>query len=371
LAGGEEDVVEPKMSAMTRGDSEGACFDADDLRRFSCTVFERLGMVNEDAAIIADHLIWADLRGLQWQGVQRLPQYVARAQEGGTNPRGELVLLTESPSFVVFDGSDMWGHVAGTHAMSAAMDKAVATGVGIAVVRNTTSAGALGYYGGLAAERGMIGLAINNSAPLLPAWGGTRRALGNQAFCVASPALRHEPLVLDMSTSAMSWVRIHESQRNGESLPVGVALTADGEPTVDPAAALEGMLLPMGGHRGYGLALMWEVLTGVLAGGERFAGNVSMPHDHARPQGVSMFLLAIDPRVAMPSQLFAERVDALIDQMHACPPATGAESVSVPGERSAATAANRLRTGIPLPPDVVGTLRALGAELAVEWPGAR
>jgi LDH2 family malate/lactate/ureidoglycolate dehydrogenase len=343
-------------------------FAADSLRRFAQLVFQRLGMSSDDAGVIADHLVWADLRALRWQGVQRLPQFVARLQHGGTNPSGAPAVVTEKPSFALLDGDDMWGHVAGVRAMTMAVEKARTTGIGVVVVRNTTSAGALGYYAAQAAEQQMIGLAINNSAPLQPPWNGTKKALGNQAFAIASPTGGGAPLLFDSATSAMSFVRIHEHMASGEALPDGVALSSDGQPTTDPAAALEGMLLPMGGHRGYGLALMWEVLTGVLSGGERFASNVSMPHDHGRPQGVSLLLLAIDPGAALPYARFTLRVDALIEEMQASPPVAGVERVTVPGERSAAIAEVRGREGIPLAPELVATLRGLGAELGVPWP---
>lgn len=337
------------------------------LRRFAGQVFEGLGMHTADADSLAEQLVWAELRGVASVGAKKIPQYTARLRAGGTRARAESVVLAEGDALVVIDAQDGWGQVAGARAMRLAIEKARSCGVGSALVRNTTSAGALGYFAMLAAEQRMVGLAINNSPPLQPVWGGMDKVIGNQAFAIASPAGRHDPLLFDAATSAISLARIHDHQRRGERLPQGVALTADGEPTVDPAAALAGILLPMAGHRGSGLSLMWEVLTGVLAGGSRFATDVTMPDVYDRPQAVSMFLLAIDPKVVMPVETFEARVDDLIDRVHGSAPAPGVERVTVPGERSRRTELSRTAKGIPLPAALVAELRALGEELGVSW----
>jgi LDH2 family malate/lactate/ureidoglycolate dehydrogenase len=155
---------------------------------------------------------------------------------------------------------------------------------------------------------------------------------------------------------------MHEWQARGEQLPADVALGPDGRPALDAPTAFAGMLQPMAGHRGYGLALMWEVLTGVLAGGPRFAGENAMPADFGNPTGGSMFLLALDPRAAMPYETFTARVDEMIDRMHASPAQDGFDRVRVPGERSASIARERATAGVPIPNEVVATLNDLGAE---------
>lgn len=345
------------------------------LTRFAQEIFERAGMRPADAGLLADHLVWADLRGLSRLGVGKIPQYVARLRAGGTSAGAVPVAVVDRAAFLLLDGRDTWGQVVGARAMEIAVEKARSAGAAVAVVRNTTSAGALGYFAMLAVRERMIGMAVNNSPPLQSAPGGTDRAIGNQAFAIATPAGRHAPLLLDTATSAMTLARIHDYEHRGERLPQGVALTADGVPTTDPAAALAGILLPMGGHRGFGLALAWEVLTGVLAGGARFAGNVTMPDISDRPQGVSMFLLAINPEIAMTYDAFISRVDGLIDQVHASAPAPGTERVTVPGERGYATATRRQRDGIPLPADLAAKLNDLGEDLGVSLarplPGRR
>jgi len=180
------------------------------LRQFTQLVFEKAGLRSADAQLLADHLNWADRRGISWLGVNKIPQYLERLRTGCTPADAELSIVSDLPSFVLIDGHDAFGQVVGYHAMKAAMAKARTAGAAVAVVRNTTSAGALGYFAALAAEERMIGLAINNSPPLQPAIGGTAKVVGNQAFAVGSPAGSHSPPVLDMATSAITLARIHD-----------------------------------------------------------------------------------------------------------------------------------------------------------------
>jgi LDH2 family malate/lactate/ureidoglycolate dehydrogenase len=174
-------------------------------------------------------------------------------------------------------------------------------------------------------------------------------------------------VVFDAATTAITWARIHEYEARGDDLPPGVALDRAGRPTTDPVAALSGLLLPMGGHRGYGLALMWEILTGILSGSARFGSDLTGPDDHGRPMAVSILLVAIDPALSMPHETFVERVDTLIDRIHASPPTPDSDEVRVPGERGFRLAEERERDGIPLPAAGVANLRRLGRELGVAW----
>jgi LDH2 family malate/lactate/ureidoglycolate dehydrogenase len=343
---------------------------ADALRHYSSLVFQRLGMRADDADSLAEHLVWADLHGIPSLGLRKIPQYVARLRSGGTRPDAAPSVVHQQGIIMHLDGNDAWGQVVGAHGMRLAVDTARTFGVGLTLVRNTTSAGALGRLASFAVEEDMIGLAINNSPPLQPVWGSAQKTIGNQAFAIASPAGKHPPLVLDMATSAITMARLHEYQESGQTLPPHLALTADGAPTVDPVAALKGMLLPFGGHRGSGLAIMWEVLTGVLAAGQRYLSDVTMPDVVDRPQAVSLFLLAINPTMLMPSHQFRERVDRVIDHVHAARPAPGFDAVRVPGELSHATAEQRLHDGIAVPADLITDLRRLGDELDVAWPSA-
>lgn len=251
--------------------------------------------------------------------------------------------------------------------MRAAIEKARATGAGYASVRNSSSAAAMGYYASLAIDAGMIGVAITNGIALMPPPGGTTKVVGNQGFAIGAPSSRHRPLLFDSALSLISTGEIHTAQERGEQLPPGLMLDASGAPTTDPAAALDGLYVPIGGHRGFGLALMWEVLTGVLAGGKRFAPDIGAPDDLTSPQGVSHFMLAIDPTRSMPLEEFTARVDQLIDLVHVSPPAEGIARIYVPGERGYETSERRVREGIPMTPKRLESLKKLAAEVHVEW----
>lgn len=341
---------------------------AERLRGISRGILTRVGMSAEDAGITADALVWADLHGAHAQGAAtKIPQAVPRIRAGVTRADAKVETLGERGAFACLDANNAWGPVAAARGMRVAIARAKTHGLGLAVVRNSSTGCGMGYYPLLAVAERLIGWVMNDSQLLQPAWGGKTATLGNQAFAIAVPAARHAPLLFDTATTAITLNKIEQLRDEGKLLPEGVALDANGEATIDPAAALAGTLLPMGGHRGSGLAIMWEVLTGVLAGGPRFAGNVTGLNDLTQPCGVSFFLLAIDPAASLPYDAFTARIDTLIDQVHASPPAGGTDRVRVPGERGAEMAAQRERDGIPLPAARAAKLRALAEELGVAW----
>jgi LDH2 family malate/lactate/ureidoglycolate dehydrogenase len=339
---------------------------AEPLRGFIAATCRALGVPDDDAAVIADGMTWAELRGIDL-GTRRLPTLAAAIRGGGTKAAPRRRVTSETRAFAVLDADDSWGQPAAAHGMRIAIAKARDAGVGACVVRNTGNSLAMGYYPSIAIAESLIGAAFTNALPLQAPWGGTKKVVGNQAFSIGVPARRHVPLLFDSATTAITWAGIHEYVARGERLPEGLAVDAEGHPTTDPHAALAGRLLPMGGHRGFGIALMWEVLTGILSGGEMWGPTVRGISDD-KSAGQSTFLLAIDPTVAMAYETFTQRVDELIDQVHASPPAHGVDRVVVPGERSAEMAAARERDGIPLTVARVTELRTLGESCGVPLP---
>ena len=317
-----------------------------------------------DAEVVADGMVWADLRGIEPHGVAKLEVCVRRLLAGGSPADAEPVVIAETETTALLDARGAWGQLAATRAMDLAVERARRRQVGVVVVRDSSSLGALGYYPLIAVRAGLIGLAITNSMPLLAPWGGARKLLGNQAYAIGCPSSTF-PLLLDTSNSATSWGRIRVAREKGEQLAPGLALDREGRPTTDPAAALEGLLQPAAGHKGYGLALMWEVLTGVLAG-LAFGPNVGPLELVDRRQQVAHFLLAVDPAAFLPLDLFKARVDSLIEQVHTTPTAPGVERLYVPGERSAAVQAEREKSGIPLPEVRARELRVLAEQFDLE-----
>ena len=223
----------------------------------------------------------------------------------------------------------------------------------------------MGYYPLLAVTEGMIGLAFTNGPPLIAPTGGTTKLIGNQAHAIGCPADRHYPILFDAATSAMSTSEMDLFHERGEPLPPGVLFAGDGQPTRDPALWVDGLLAPAGGHRGYGLSLMFEILTGVLAGGARFAPDVGYPFVSGEPQGVALFVAAIDPEHSIGFGELTRRVDSLIERLHASGTAPGAGRIYVPGERSFILAEKRERDGIPMPAGRLEQLRRIGSEFGL------
>jgi LDH2 family malate/lactate/ureidoglycolate dehydrogenase len=352
-------------AAVDASSAQETVINAPRLERFTQAVFEQAGMPSAEAAVLAEHLVWADLRGISALGVAKIPQYLPRLREGGTSSGVKPTVLAKRGGFLAVDGHDGFGQVVGANVMGQVVETARSTGISGAVVRNTTSAGAMGRHAMFAVKEQMIGIAINNGPALMPVHGGSEKVLGNQAFALASPAGRHAPVLLDMAVSGTSLARIHEYEHRGEALPEGLALNAAGEPTVDPVEALNGILAPMAGHRGFGLAFMWEMLTGILSGGSAFSTDIGWPATANRPQGVSMLLLAIDPEVSIPFGNYLSRADELIDRIHGSRSVEGSEHPSVPGERSDATMQQRQKDGIPIPSRLLATLVSLGNDAGV------
>ena len=338
------------------------------IRSVAFPLLQAIGMPPDDASITADAIVWNELRGAAGHGLSRIFQILERSRAGGLNLAVDWTPLRETSGTALLDAHDGWGVVAGTRAMGIAVDKARDAGVGAVVVRNSDVTSAMGYYPYVAVMAGMVGLAITNSVPLMPPWGGTEVLLGNQAFAIGAPTRNHPPLIFDSSTSAYNMGRMRRAAAGGEKLPPGVALDGKGEETDDAAAALEALrLLPMGGHRGGGLAIMWEVLTGVLAGRRSTTEVVGM-QELERTPGVSLYVQAVDPRAFLPYDTFLARVDRLIDQIHSNPPRSGVDRVRVPGERKAGFEADYRSRGVPVPAERLDRLRTLSEDLGVGWP---
>ena len=307
------------------------------------------------------------MRGDTDHSLRRLDQIARRKRAGGLETKADWTPVKKWRNVTILNGNFTWAVIGGTRAMQHAIASAKETGVGVAVVRDNDNTGALGWYPYVAASERLLGMAITNGAVLMPAWGGTPKpVIGNQAYAIASPAGKHPPVIFD-SALTMTLNALRKLSASGERLPAGLVLDRKGQPTTDPDEGLAGMLLPIGGHRGFGLAIMWEILTGALSGG-MLLGEIGEMENVSQRIGNSLFLLAIDPAAFMPIEQFLARVDRIVDEMHAAEPARPGDSVRVPGERAARNAVEAERDGVVFPERHVNMLRALGAELGVDWP---
>jgi LDH2 family malate/lactate/ureidoglycolate dehydrogenase len=339
--------------------------DWKELTTFTARLFERVGLPSEDAAIEAEVLVWANLRGVDSHGVLRIPWYVDLADRGEMNPRPRIRVEKETAATVLIDADHAFGPVVTTQAMRRAIDKGRQAGIGWTLIRNTTHQGAMAYYSLMAAQAGMAGIAIVCSPPNMAPHGARAPGVHNSPVSIAVPARRHRPLVLDMATSVAAGGKLRLAVDKGIPIPEGWALDRDGNPTTDARAAT--ILLPFGGPKGSGLAMMFETLTSLMAGNPLLAPSLT-GQEASRRHRQNSVVAAVDIATFTGVDGYRDEVDRLIDGLKGLPRAAGVSEVLVPGEPEDRCAEERVRLGIPLPPGTVQNLRGVAARLGVTRP---
>jgi LDH2 family malate/lactate/ureidoglycolate dehydrogenase len=236
------------------------------LKEISIAILKGLNAADHEAKLVADCLVQAEIRGIDTHGVHFLRLLSDRIDARMIRIPTEVEVVRENGATSVLDGGNGLGQVAAHRAMRMSIQKAKELGMGLSLIRNTNHIGILAFYTLMAAEEGMVGLAMSNSAPSMSPWGGADPFFGTNPISIAIPCGSEPPVVLDMSSSVVARGKIRKAQRMKESIPLGWALDQEGSPTTDPDAAMKGTLLPIGGPKGYGLALMIDVLAGLLSG---------------------------------------------------------------------------------------------------------
>jgi LDH2 family malate/lactate/ureidoglycolate dehydrogenase len=336
------------------------------LRRFCASAFERVGVPAEAAALVADTLVEADLRGVHSHGVWWVKTYTNRLRQGGLNPRPHLHIVRETASMAVLDADQALGQVASSAAMKLTMRKAGAEGVGVVAVRNSNHFGAAAYYAAMAARQHQIGFATTDAEPTMAPWGGAQQlVVGNNPLAYAVPVDDEFVMVLDMAQSVVAWGKIFLAAQRGEQIPPTWALNPAGEPTTDPQAAMAGVLLPVGGHKGYGLALMMQVISSLLSGAT-FGPTMPPMADPTVSQGHGHFFMALDIGHFVSLHEFRRAMAQLVAEQRAAPLAQGVERIYLPGEIEHRKRQERLRTGIPLEAYILNALREIGLELGID-----
>jgi len=334
-----------------------ALVPAAELRVAVVRILQSHGVSPDDAAIVADVTIDADLDGRPSHGVGRVPTFVEKLQSHGIEARATTELVWRFGSIAVFDGHGGFGQVTLTIAMRTALEASRANGIGCVVVRNTNNPGMLASYGRQAAADGQIGIVACNATPAMPLPGAATAQLGTNPICIALPSLdRAEPL-LDMATSVAAKGAIRDMGRRGLAIPVGWAVDPDGRPTTDAGAALAGLLLPAGGAKGAGLALVIDLLAGLLSGGA-IGGQVRGLHDPG-PSDIAAFLITLDPAAFGQADAFHRRLAERLDDLRAGPAAPDTAEVLVPGDRSWRDRERHLAAGVPVPEPLWSSLREL------------
>lgn len=305
------------------------------------------GVPEKDAGIVAACLVRADLRGVDTHGLVRLPGYLDRLRRGLTNGRPTLVPQRITPVAASLDGQNALGFVVGTRAMEEAIAIAREFGVGIVAARHSTHFGMAASYVLQALDAGMVSLVFTNASPAMPPWGGREALFGTSPLAAGAPGGRLGPFLLDMSPAVAARGKIRRAQRRGEKIPIGYALDAAGRPTTDPAAALQGVVLPIGDYKGYGLSMLMDIFCGVIAGAACGGDVADMYKVYDRPQDVGHFFFVMRPDLFVPMADYRARMDKVIERARACPKAEGVDEILVAGEPEARYEAERRKTGIP------------------------
>ncbi|HUW40913.1 MAG TPA: Ldh family oxidoreductase [Rectinemataceae bacterium] len=350
----------------------GERYQADALRAWTKRVFRKIGVAEAEAALLADSLIESNLRGVDTHGITRmLSVYVERIRRKVVSAQTRLELLRDSPSTALIDCHNSIGQVGADRAMRLAIEKAEATGVAFVAVTHSNHYGAAAYWAMLALERDMIGFSSTNAPATMAPTGGREAMLGTNPFAIAIPAGREPPFVLDLATTLVSRGRIALYAKQDRPLEPGWALDECGLPTLDPQAALSGLLAPMGGYKGYGIALAIDLLCGAMTGssyGAHFPGFLA--DNMESPTDVGSVFAAIKISNFMDPAEFRSAVDAALRELKTSAKAEGVERIYVPGELALKTKAERLERGIPIPEPVALDFRRLGEELGLPFPEA-
>jgi len=320
------------------------------LLELSQQVFERLGLSAEDAHAVADVLIDANLRGISSHGFQRVPIYAQRLHAGLAGGSEQTVVRGEFGALCQLDAGRALGAAVAVKAVDRAMALARQYGVGLVAVGGSTHFGPAGYYARRACSQGFIAMVMTNAPKTMAPYGASERFVGTNPLAIAIPMQRHDDFVLDIATSVVARGKIIQSAQVGEPIPLGLAIDADGRPTTDARAALDGSVLPFAGPKGSGLSLAIDMLCGILAQADFDDELASMYEDADRPQNVGHLFIVIDPWRLCDQDVSLARLDALVDRLGALRPATDGVAVQYAGEPEAALARERTLHGVPIEP---------------------
>ena len=346
--------------------SIGEVFDVGRLRDFVVAAFAAAGATSEDADTAAEVLVSTEARGVWSHGVQTLPIHLDNLLHGGTRSPTTLEIVRENAVTATVDGKAGIGLVVATRANELALAKARTSGLGLVLVRNSNHFGAAGHYALLTAAAGFIGIATSNASPIMTAPGSRTKVISNGPLAYAVPT-GAEPVCLDIAMSATAGMKVRRAAANGEAIPLGWVVDSTGKPTTDPAAyANGGALMPVGGHKGYGLSLLTETLAGALSGAAMTRQVVPWLVDTATPTNAGHAFWAIDVESFMDRAEFYSRMRALVAELRAAEPAEPDGTVLVPGDLEWRRERDAARTGLRLHPGVEGRLEQVAEKFGLQ-----
>jgi L-2-hydroxycarboxylate dehydrogenase (NAD+) len=342
-------------------------FHASDLEAFAASALIAVGLPALDAEQIARLMILADLRGSDGHGIFRLPQYIRRIRGGGINVRPNIRTIQETNATALVDGDNGMGHLVMRFAAQIAIEKAERAGIGWVGVRQSNHAGPAALYAMMPLVRDMIGIYMAvGSANHMPPWGGVELLLSTNPIAFAIPALEEPPIVLDIATSMAAYGKVKTKALRGEPMPEGWMIDLYGRPLTDPKRAEEGFLLPIGGYKGSGLALVFGLLAGTLNGAVFGRDVIDFNKDDETPTNTGQVIVALDVKRFSPIEAFKRSVDEVIRDFRNSKRMPGVEHIRLPGEQSHATWRERSADGIPLNGALFNDLQRLAAGLGIE-----
>ncbi|HVK90357.1 MAG TPA: Ldh family oxidoreductase [Mycoplana sp.] len=337
------------------------------IRTFIENALRKVGLPQDDAAKVADLMTEADLTGADAHGVFRLPQYVQRIQAGGINPTPDIRVERTALATALVDGDNGMGHLVMSRAAEAAIAIARETGVAWVGAHHSNHAGPAALYATMPVEHGMIGLySAVASANHMAIWGGVEALLGTNPLAVGVPAGEEPPVILDIATTMVSYGTIKNYALQGRSIPEGWMINrADGAPLTDPKRSGEGLLLPIGGYKGSGLALILGLLAGTLNGAAFGRDVVDFNADATTVTNTGHFIVAVDVSRFTPLDSFKAEVDRHLRDLRASKKLPGFDEIRIPGEQRMGRYESRLQDGVPLSPELRQRLDALAGELGI------
>ncbi|WP_200416596.1 Ldh family oxidoreductase [Virgibacillus salexigens] len=341
-------------------------FNKDQLIHYVENIFKTVGLSSKDSHTVADSLVAANLRGVDSHGVTRVPIYVKRLKGGAVNPRPNIKVIQDNNSTLLVDGDDGMGQVIGQKTIEIGIEKAKKNGgVHIGVTRSSHF-GAGAYFVKQGVEEDMITFAMSNAPSTMAPWGGVRPYFGTNPYTFAIPTGKKEPIILDMATSVVARGKIIMAAQNGTDIPTGWAIDNKGQPTTDSNSALKGTVLPFGGPKGYGIAMMIDIMSGVLTGAGFGPHIKNIYGDFDKPQNVGHFFQLIDINTFMPAKLFKRRINQMIDEIKLSPAVEGIDEIFIPGEIEHKMEQTKRKNGIDLSKEVYDDIKKVGADCGVD-----
>jgi LDH2 family malate/lactate/ureidoglycolate dehydrogenase len=354
------------MSETAKPATGPALVEIPRLVEFIARSLAAVGVRPEDAGQVAALMAEADARGGDAHGVFRLPQYVKQIQQGAVNPRPNIQVMNSRAGTALIDGDNALGHLVMKRAAELAIEKARQCGIGWVGTRHSNHAGPAQLYPRMASAQDMIGIyfCVGNTN-LVPPWGGTEVLLSTNPIAIAVPGAKHPSIVLDMATTNTAFGKIRLKAQRGEPMPEGWMIDREGKPLTDAKRASEGFLLPIGGAKGYGLALMIGLLAGTLNGGAFGRDVIDYTVDSKTPSNTGQSILVVDIAAFADVQSFKQDVDEVWDEMKSSPTLPGVDEVRLPGERSEKVYRERMAHGVPLTEGQIRILDELADRLGV------